>query len=289
MRRIALVTSAEYAGLTPDDQLALAPLARRGIEATAAVWNDPKVAWETFDRIILRSTWDYYFSPEAFAAWIASVATLPLANPASTVLWNMEKTYLRDLEGKGIPIPPTAWVVRGGRASLRDIVESRGWARSVVKPTISGSAYETWVVPRDVTGDDETRFGRMLSASGVMVQRFMEAIDAEGEWSILFFDRRYSHAVVKRPKRGDFRVQTEFGGTVDAVVTPAWLLAQAQAVIAAVPGPLLYARVDGVVEDGVLILMELEVIEPAIFLHAETAAPERFSDAIDRSTLQRTS
>ena len=289
LKRIAFVTSAEYAGLTDDDRLALSPLRARGIAAEPAIWNDPAVRWEEYDRIVIRSTWDYHLFPDAFRKWIGAVASLPLANPAEIVRWNMEKTYLRDLEAGGIAVPPTLWVGRGERASLKELARGQGWTRAVVKPTVSGSAYETWIVTPDVSDDDEARFQRLLSASGVMVQKFMEPIDVEGEWSLLFFDRQYSHAVLKRPKRGDFRVQSDFGGTVDAVTPPAGLLDQAAAVLRLVPGPLLYARVDGVVENGRLILMELEILEPAIFLHADPAAPGRFCDAIERSTPARAS
>jgi glutathione synthase/RimK-type ligase-like ATP-grasp enzyme len=283
-RRVALVTSAEYRELTPDDRLLVAPLRRRGIAAEPAVWNDPGVRWGEFDSIILRSTWDYHLASNAFAAWIAAVGAFNLANPATIVRWNMEKTYLRELAAGGIPVPPTVWVAPNERPSLGGILHDTGWVRAVVKPTVSASAYETWIVAGAVTDADEVRFRRLCAASGAMVQKFMEPIRTAGEWSLLFFGKEYSHAVVKRPVEGDFRVQSEYGGTVETAAPPASLLAQARAVIASVPGPLLYARVDGVVEEGTFMLMELELIEPTLYLDADPAAPDRFCDALEGMT-----
>src|SRR5512140_2861296 len=145
-KRAAFVTSAELPELTSDDRLLVEPLGRRGISVEPAIWNAPRVPWGEFDRIVLRSTWDYHLVPDAFAAWVASVGALPLANPASTVRWNMDKTYLRELEGRGIPVPPTIWTGRHERSSLREILRTTDWPRAVVKPTVSASAHETWTV-----------------------------------------------------------------------------------------------------------------------------------------------
>lgn len=283
--RTALVTCGEHPALTPDDRLTLEPLARRGFAAEPAIWDAPEVRWEGFDRIIVRSCWDYHHKAAEFARWLDRIgaSAVPVSNPVPVLQWNAEKTYLRELEAKGIPVPPTRWVGRNEPCRLADIAASGGQVRSVVKPTVSASAFETWTIGREVTAADEARFQRLVRASGVMVQKFMEPIESFGEWSLMFFAGRFSHAVVKRPQRGDFRVQEEFGGTVDSVNPPRGLIDQASRIVTAAPGELLYARVDGVEIGGVLILMELELIEPALFFHADPKAAERFADAVAHS------
>lgn len=283
-RRIAFVTSRDYAELSDDDRLALAPLAERGMRAEPAVWTDAAVRWEEFDLIVCRSPWDYHLAPERFLAWLGAIEAraLPLFNPAAVIRWNFEKTYLRQLDAAGVPVVPTAWIGRGDAVRLSEVLARRGWERAVVKPTLSASAHETWIVGGRAGAEDEERFRRILGSSGAMVQPFMDEIGSGGEWSLIFIEGRFSHAVVKRPRQGDFRVQSEHGGTAEAAVAPPWLVGQAERAVDAAPRPLLYARVDGVVRGGEFLLMELELFEPALYLGDDPAAPGRFADAVAR-------
>ena len=278
---VALVTSSKFPNLTPDDRLLLAPLAAWGIQAESAIWDDGAVDWSSYDAIILRSTWDYHFAPETFMRWIDNLATVraPLWNPPGLVRWNANKAYLRDLDAKGNAIVPTIWPEPGEGATLREKLRELGWTKAVVKPRISATAYRTQLVTLENADSVQTLFEELLACPGVMVQKFMESIVDEGEWSLMFFDGAFSHAILKTPASGDFRVQSDFGGNDRLVDPPVHVLQSARNILQTVE-PTLYARVDGVVEHIQFHLMELELIEPALFLSSHPAAPARFAEAI---------
>ena len=281
MPRIALATSSKHPQLAADDRLLIDPLAERGIMAEPAIWDDSAVQWESFDAVIIRSCWDYHLKPERFLRWIASLmeARIPLWNPGTLVRWNANKTYLLDLDAKGVATVPTIWPAPGDRVTLNDKLRELGWTKAVVKPRISATAHRTQLVTIDNADSAQSLFDELRDGAGVMVQKFMDSIVEEGEWSLLFFDRQFSHAVVKTPKPGDFRVQNDFGGSERIADPPAHVLQSATRILDIVE-PTVYARVDGVVDGQQFRLMELELIEPMLFLAAHPEAPVRFADAI---------
>lgn len=283
MPRVALVTSSKFPNLTADDRLLLAPLAERGIQAEPEIWDDPAVNWSSYQAIVLRSTWDYHLKPEKFLRWIDALvaARAPLWNPPELIRWNTNKAYLRDLDAEGLAIVPTIWPEAGGPAPLREKLQEFGWHKAVVKPRISATAYRTQLVTIDNADSAQPILDELSAGAGVMVQKFMDSIIDEGEWSLMFFDRVFSHAILKTPKPGDFRVQNDFGGSDRLAEPPGHVLRSATQVLQAVE-PTLYARVDGVVEDSTFYLMELELIEPALFLSSHPAAPRKFAEAIAR-------
>jgi len=289
--RVALVSCADYPDLPADDQLLTAALRRQGVGVAAAVWNDPQVAWQEYDAIVLRSCWDYHLHPAAFLRWLdhleqPAVHPPRVYNDVPTVRWNMTKTYLRDLEG-AVATAPTVWVPQGAATTLQAIVDSVGWEELVVKPTVSATAYKTWRVERTRARQHEARFARLIGERDVMVQQFLPAVLREGELSLVFLAGEFSHAVRKRPATGDFRVQEQFGGTAERADVEPGLIRQAAAAVAASPGKPLYARVDGVVVDGGLVLMELELVEPTLFFGLESAAADRLAIAITRTVPAR--
>ncbi len=281
---IAFVTSAAHRDLTPDDQLAVAELGKRGASVRGAVWNDPAVDWRAFDAIILRSTWDYHHNADEFRTWIdvREAEGAPVWNPPAVLRWNMEKTYLRDLESAGVAVVPTEWLAQGARPDLCALLDSRGWSEAVVKPVISAAATRTWRVSRESASEIEEQLAESLELGDVMVQPFIPEIQTRGEWSLMFFDGEFSHAVRKMPTEGDFRVQTGFGGR-SAVEHPGDAVMRAvRKVLDAAPSPWLYVRVDGIETANGYVLLELEMLEPSLFLAQNTKAPAKFADAILR-------
>lgn len=284
MPRVALATSSKYPNLTDDDRLLLEPLAQRNIQAEPAIWNDATRNWSSYDAVVIRSCWDYHLQPDEFLRWIANLEAraIPVFNSADIIRWNANKTYLRDLETKGIAIVPTLWPEPGDPVSLDDNLSKLAWRKAVVKPRISATAYRTQLVtPENATSAQEL-FDDLRHGPGVMVQKFMDGITTEGEWSLMFFSGTFSHAVIKRPKSGDFRVQNDFGGTAQPADPPPDVLAAATRAAESVPSTL-YARVDGVIDQDQFHLMELELIEPALFLSEHQAARTRFADAISQA------
>lgn len=279
---IALVTYSDRPEIHADDQLVADALARRGLRVVGVPWDAPDVNWSSFDAVIIRSTWNYHTKPAEFLAWIDRLERdgARAWNPPSFLRWNADKRYLLELAERNIPIVPTLYTPQGQPLDLRATIRSLGPAAAVVKPTFAAGAYETWVAGRGSADEEQARLDALLSRSGVLIQPFINEVVTNGEWSLIFFDKQFSHAILKRPKFGDFRVQSEHGGSAQSLHPPDHLLAQAQRVLAAVDTPLLYARVDGVEINDQFVLMELEALEPLLFLSTSPAAPDRFADAI---------
>jgi hypothetical protein len=283
MTRVAFVTYTELPHLYDDDRLAADVLRSRGVEVEAVLWDSAEARWEKFDAIILRSCWEYHLRTREFLDWIASMErrALPLWNPPGVVRGNFDKHYLRRLAAEGVAVPPTVWLEPGDDFDLTLILEQQGWARAVVKPVVSMSAYRTWITSPSRAARDEREVREMLAGSGVMIQRFVPEVSTRGEWSFVFFMKEYSHAVLKMPKPGDFRVQRDFGGRLADVAPPERLIERAREIVSEVKEPLLYARMDAVEAKGELTLMELELIDPVLFLERDAGAAGRFADAVE--------
>jgi hypothetical protein len=280
--RIALATYPGNPELTPDDALLIPELKRLGAETTVVPWSDPAMDWSHCSAVVVRSTWDYHLDPGRFLGWTLGLERLrvPAINPAPLLRWNVRKDYLRVLEQAGVGVVPTRWIAPHERRTLRSVLESAGWDQAVVKPVVSASAHETWRTDLGSSEADEARFSRLVAGGDVMVQPFLDEIETTGEWSLVFLGHRFSHAVVKRPRAGDFRVQHQFGGSRELVRPDDLLLTAARQILAHAPGPSVYARIDGCVIDGRFLLMELELIEPELFLGMAEGAAGRFAEAI---------
>jgi len=283
-RNIALVTYDAQPSATDDDRHLVDALVKLGASVDERPWSDPTARWETYDAVIVRSCWDYFHKPAAFHRWLDALEAsgARVFNATSTLRWNADKAYLRDLDARGVPVIPTHWIDRGAVSSLDDVRTRTGWSELVVKPAVSGGAHRTWRAMPGEPADDE-RLAAMTADGTVLIQPLVDEIASEGEWSLIFLDGRFSHAVIKRPRAGDFRVQKEHGGTVEPIVPPESIVADAaRALEGAHPeGEVpLYARVDGCVVDGTLMLMELEVLEPELFLRADPSAGDRLASAL---------
>lgn len=280
--RVALVTCVAYPQLYEDDRLLVPELEQIGISARPAVWSDPDVDWASFDAVVIRSPWDYFERSAEFRAWLdARIASdVLICNAGDVLLWNYDKCYLQDLEAAGVPVVPTIYIRRGEQADVAALARARGWNEIVVKPTISGGAYRTYRFFVDDAASYSEEIDDTLADRGLLVQPFLPEIVNNGELSLLFFDGAFSHAVCKRPKAGDYRVQFQFGGTNESVEVEPALVAQARDCVLAAPSLPVYARVDGIVKDGQFLLMELEAFEPLMFLADHPEAPERFARAV---------
>lgn len=271
--RLAVVTSTVYAGFHPDDAGLVEALRGHGIEPVACVWNDPAVDWTRFDAVLVRTTWDYFRHYDEFLAWYDRIEALglPIANELPLLRWNSNKRYLLELAAHGVAIIPTV-SARGD--ALAEAVAAMAGQDVVIKPTVSGGAWHTM---RGRVG--EAAFAELLAALprdlDYLVQPFMPEIVAEGEWSLMFFDGHYSHAVLKKPSAGDYRVQTDFGGSASLTEPGPAILAAARHALDAVAAlgyrDQAYVRVDGVMTADGFRLMELEFIEP--FLHFAAYPP----------------
>lgn len=281
--RIALATCEDYPELTGDDRLLQQALRRAGIEAVPAIWTDQELEWERFDAVVIRNTWDYFAHLKDFQGWLRYLKRLrvPVFNPVDTLLGNLDKVYMRDLAARGVPQLPTLWITPENRAAAASEIKAHPELTEdlIVKPTVSAGAYGLIKTTRSALVADPTPLDAILAKSNVMIQPFVPEIASDGEWSFMFFNGRFSHAVVKAPKAGDFRVQFTHGGSHRKVEAPEALLSAARAVLEQLEEPLLYARVDGLVYKGQFVLMELELLEPFLFFEEDPESPDRFVEA----------
>jgi glutathione synthase/RimK-type ligase-like ATP-grasp enzyme len=268
--KVVLATCRPKPSLTPGDGLLATALRELGATVVAAPWDTIQPGQEE-GVVCLRSTWDYHLRWSEFRSWVRGFeAPGRLWNPAHTVVWNADKLYLRDLAAAGIAVPRTQWFQPGERPAIASMLEEWGVTHAVLKPRVSATAYGTHVVSRD-RGIEEADWAA-LERSGCLLQRFVPEIQSRGEISVVFLRDGFAHAVLKRPRAGDFRVQADFGGSLEPTMPADSTIAFGGAVLAAAARPWLYARVDLVETDEGPVLMELELIEPDLFLTPEGAA-----------------
>lgn len=278
--RLALATSADHPELHTHDLPLVEALRHAGVEPVIEVWTDPSVDWSVYDAVLLRSIWDYHKRYVEFAEWLGQLdkAGVPLHND-DLVRWNADKSYLLELRERGVAIVPSQ--VAAG-ACLREVVAGLTGEEIVVKPTVSATA---WNTVRGIAGSDElNRRLDELPEGAYLVQPFQPEIVSEGEWSLMYLDGEFSHAVIKRRAEGDYRVQDDFGGTAELAEAPATALETANRTLAALDClvPPVYARVDGIVSGGRFLLMEVELIEPYLFLPQEPVAFDRLATTVAR-------
>lgn len=280
--KVGFVTSTGYPELTPDDRLAADALRDQGLEVEPVIWTDSGDRWRVLDGLVVRSPWDYHLAPDRFLSWIDRVQAtgLPLWNPPGILRWNLNKGYLRTVEAWGFPIPPTRWIGRGSATPLVEHLMALGTDEAVIKPVVGASARGVIRVTRASLADGEAHLRQILGSGDAMVQAFAPEVESAGEWSLVFLGGEFSHAVVKTPRAGDFRVQHEWGGSHARGEPPPGVVDQAMRLVGRLGGPVLYARVDGYLRKGVLTVMELELLEPLLFLAADPGAPARFAEAI---------
>ncbi len=283
MRKLALATSNAYSELTTDERLVLDKLLYFGVDVEPIVWDAKDVTWKQFDAVFIRSCWDYHVRHDEFFRWIDTIVGEGVAvfNSPEILRKNYHKGYLKELVAEGIAVAPTVWLNKESPTNLQTILQEQDWQRAVVKPTISANAESTWLTSTNDPAGDQQQLESMLDKHPeIMVQKYIEQITTRGEWSFIFFECEFSHAVIKHPKEGDFRIQEHLGGGCNSKRPPNNLLAQAQKVIESMDEKCVYARVDGIEVENQLLLMELELIEPALYLDKHPKAPSRFAEAI---------
>jgi glutathione synthase/RimK-type ligase-like ATP-grasp enzyme len=285
MRQVAFATYEEpvTGAVVDDDRLAADVLASHGVPVTFAAWDDPAVDWPRFACVVIRSAWDYHRKADRYADWLRARAAdgTRLWNPPAAVLANLDKRYLAGLADRGVEVVPTEYLAAADGRRLGDVLASRRWDEVVIKPAVSAGADGTWRSSLATAAADQPRFEAQARALDLLVQPYAAEVAAGGEWSLVFFAGRFSHAIVKRPAGDDFRVQRHFGGSVAAADPSPALVEQARTVLSRVDSPLLYARVDGIDRAGRFVLMELEINEPYLFLGRSAGAAARFVEAIE--------
>jgi glutathione synthase/RimK-type ligase-like ATP-grasp enzyme len=289
---VALLTESRYeqprdpdwyaAQILADDALLQAAFERRGLRAARVDWARADFDWAKARCALFRTTWDYFHRVGEFVAWLDRVsARTRLVNPPNLVRWNLDKHYLDDLRSRGIRTVPTRYVEAGAAASLPAVLAETGWAEAVLKPAVSGAARHTYRLDARSAPQRDPVFQRLLEQEAVILQPFQRAILETGELSLMVIGGACTHAVRKVARAEDFRVQDDHGGTVHPYeALPDEIEFAQRAVAACDPAPV-YARVDMLRDnDGDLAVMELELIEPELFLRLHPPAAEALAGCV---------
>ena len=284
MHTIGLVTYSELPGLDEGDWPLRDALLARGFRVEAPIWDDPDMDWASFDLCVIRSTWDYHHLLPEFLAWAERASALTrLWNPLDVLRWNTHKTYLRDLSERGVPVVPTEWLDKGGNADLGSLMRARGWDRAVIKPSVSASAYATRLVTPATLSEAQAHLDAILARGDAMVQPFIASVETYLERSLLFIVGELTHSVTRpaQVRSETVREDTPWYDDYLLVTPPGDELSLAQNVLEVAGYHTLYARVDLVRDDfGEPRLIELELVEPSLFLDLYPPAAEKLADAI---------
>ncbi|MET8122481.1 hypothetical protein [Micromonospora sp. NPDC005189] len=283
---VYLVTSADQPELGADDQLLHQALLAVGVPVTVAVWTDPDVAWHSATACVIRSVWDYHLHPERFIRWLdqASKVTTVL-NPPRLVTWNLHKRYLIGLAAAGIPTVETVWITPGSNADVRQLLDDMGWETALLKPAVSASA---WLTGKVGCGGAEGQrlLGQILGHCDAMLQPYLASVDRDGEVSVIVIDGAVRHGV---------RRQSALTGGIEATRqgSPHELTPEerslAERIVGLLPEQPLYARVDLLRDDADrLLLGELELVEPVLYLRHDHRTLDELTTAIRRHACHQT-
>lgn len=286
MRHLAFLSMDSLDEFVFDDDLAVEPLRELGWEVASVSWKTDE-DWSRFDAVVIRTPWDYQDAPDDFMRVLEDIeqSGARLENPLSVVRWNLPKTYLREMENQGVEIVPTRWGATGTADEIVAHVKALGADEFIIKPVISANADHTYRLTKEALEEMLGELKEVFKDRAYMVQPFLQNVIGEGEFSLFYFNGKYSHTILKTPPKDDFRVQEEHGGIIQAVEAEPALLAAGRRSIALLPN-LLYARADFVRSVSGFLLMELELIEPALYFRMNPPSAARFARAFDERMRQ---
>lgn len=279
--KIVLLTCEKLPNLTPVDALLIPLLAELRIDAKAVIWDDATIIWKDFDYLIFRNTWDYFEKENEFNLWLDHIQQLGIKtlNPIEVIQQNKHKFYLSEMKKNGIQIIPTIFIDKTDNFNLKEIIPTH-WKKAVIKPAFSGGAYQTEVFEVADIEKINQQYKSIASEKELLLQEFMPEIQTLGETSFIFFNKKFSHCVNKKPVNGDFRIQSQFGGKYTLVQPTNELIDKAQQIVNSFHDDLLYARVDGIIIDNELHLMEVECIEPDLYFEFSEGSQQRFVESL---------
>jgi len=285
MKPLAFLTMDSLDDFVSYDSLVADCLEARGVEVANVSWRSRTVKWDDYEMVIIRSPWDYQLATDEFMAVLEAIdaSTAVLWNPIEVVRWNVRKTYLQELHDRGITIVPTQFVQSPTDSQIRSMFEAFESDQVVIKPVVGANANDTFWLGPDSSATELQQIELLFSGRLALLQPFIPSVIEYGETSLVFFDGQYSHCVLKTPKAGDFRVQEEHGSRIQSIAPDPALIEFSRRALVPIPQRILYGRVDLVtLPNGQPAVMELELIEPSLYLSYDADSAARFADAIQR-------
>jgi len=268
-----------------DYSLSFESMAALGWQTETVVWHDTSIDWDDYDAVYICTPWDYPENVDLFMSVLQAIdaSSAHLINPLSLVEWTLVKTYLRDLEERGAAIVPSIWFDDIDATQISQWFETLAADKVVIKPDVGANAQDTYILTDPVPDELVSHLLQKFCGRPFFVQPFMDNVPDEGEYSLFFFNGEYSHAILKTPAQGDFRTQEEHGADIKRVVATALQIRAAEKLLAFVDPLPVYVRVDLVRDTaGHFLLMELELIEPSLYLRTHEQAAARFAAAFDQ-------
>jgi glutathione synthase/RimK-type ligase-like ATP-grasp enzyme len=265
-----------------EDRLVYHALEELGLKTLRLAWDDMFFDWSSTKSVLFRTTWDYFDRFEEFSEWLETVSKqTTLLNSEALIRWNIDKHYLLDLQKKGIHIAESHFIELGAKVTLTQLHDILNWKETVLKPCISGAARHTYRLNAENLLEHETIFQRLIANEAMMLQPFQYNIVSQGEISMMVFNGNFTHAILKKAKAGDFRVQDDFGGSIQDYTPTDKEIEFAEASVNACNELPMYARVD-IFEDnnGHIALSELELIEPELWFRNNPEAAKFLAQSI---------
>jgi glutathione synthase/RimK-type ligase-like ATP-grasp enzyme len=265
-----------------EDQLIIDACNKIGLKTIKKAWDDDSFDWSSTKCVVFRTTWDYFHRFPEFSVWLKKASAVTrLINAASLIHWNIDKHYLAELEAKGVRIAPSKFIETGSNTTLMECFEAFGYDQVILKPCISGAARHTYKLSRNDIQDKEVLFQELIKEEAFILQEFQKNIMLKGEVSLIMFGGKFSHAILKKAKKGDFRVQDDWGGTIEDYTPTEEEILFAEKAVLACPEMPIYARVDVMWNDNnEPVLAELELIEPELWFRRNTDAAGLLASAI---------
>lgn len=264
-----------------EDALLTEALQDKGFTVDRINWDNPTYDWSLADGVIIRAVWDYHYDIHKFNTWLNLVEKKSrLINSKTIIDWNFNKSYLLDLEASHIPVVPTHIVK--SKEALSSIATQHKWHNVVVKPTVSAGGKDTFLVKSNEIGEFEETFKNLCAKQEMMVQPFIPSILSEGEVTLVVLNGKYSHAIKKKAKEGEFRVQDDFGGSVHAYEPSTELIQFAEQVFEQMPFDPVYGRVDLIKDEDRWLVSELELIEPELWFRNKKGSANLFAEGVKR-------
>ena len=278
-----LKTNTYISNVLREDELVINALKEKNLSVVKKDWNDSIFNWETTRSILFRSTWDYFDKFELFKKWFNKTKNKCLMiNSTETIEWNIDKHYLLDLQEHQIPIPNSEFIKRGSSIDLSLLMQKKNWNEIVVKPTISGAAKNTYRLKEEEIIQFGPTWEKLIYKEDFIVQEFQNNVISEGEVAMIVIGGKFTHAVLKKAKEGDFRVQDDFGGSI-AIYNPSEEMVKLAEKCARILTPIpSYARVDIIWDNlGELAVSELELIEPELWFRLNPNAAQKLAQHVD--------
>lgn len=286
MKRCAYLVMDDPGDYVTDYHLSLEAMAELNWQVACVSWRDPTHDWDQYDAVYICTPWDYPDNPALFLETLEAIeaSKARLINPISLVRWSLNKTYLRDLAQRGGSVIPSLWFDEFDPDHVDACFGHFSADRIVIKPQVGTNAQHQFVLARPIPDEVMSKLQHVYQERPFFVQPFIRNIQSDGEYSLFFLGGQFSHATQRIPEQGDFRSQEEHGAEVRTIEASSEQIDAAERLLALVQPQPTYVRIDMVRDDdGGYLLMELELIEPSLYLRTDEGSSRRFAHAFDRA------